>query len=216
MHFPSILATLAVAVSTTSAINVRSHTGNSCSGEWSQCNNIAAGRCCRFSSSLRKNSISITEACIPAPPLLPPFPRLFTAFNPLISYTARIRGEAYRDDGCSTFAGSELSRGANWICIPYTNARPGRRTGGRWYNSSTRRRSNVIEEDKTCPAEQYVEEGECTTYVMPDVFGLADGTTFNITGLDVEKVEELEKLAVSGAAIDAMPAEFQALRSSDV
>ncbi|KAI6251961.1 hypothetical protein MCOR19_011406 [Pyricularia oryzae] len=177
MHFPTILVTLAAAVSTTSAINVRSHSGNTCNGEWSQCSNIA------------------------------------------IAYTARIRGEAYRDSGCSTFAGSELSRGADWICIPYTSARPGRRTGGRWYNSSTRRRSvGALEGDddnKTCPAEQYVEEGECRTNVKPDLFGLADGTTFNITGLDEDKVMELEKLAGTGTAIDAMPAEFQALRSSE-
>lgn len=88
-----------------------------------------------------------------------------------------------------------MSRGADWICIPYTSARPGRRTGGRWYNSSTRRHSvGALEGDdnnKTCPAEQYVEEGECRTYVKPDLFGLADGTTFNITGLDEDKVMEL-------------------------
>ncbi|KAL3295417.1 hypothetical protein RB213_015752 [Colletotrichum asianum] len=66
-------------------------------------------------------------------------------------------------------------------------------------------------DDLSCPAEQ-PGAGKCEAVVKPDVLGLADGTAYNIADLADEKVQELEKIAETGAGADAVPAEFQTLQ----
>ncbi|KAK1993699.1 hypothetical protein LX36DRAFT_615465 [Colletotrichum falcatum] len=169
---------------TASAIDIRCHIGDNCAGSWVACVNINPNVCCSFSSSANSGRSSVSVAAIPS--------------------NWRIRTEAYTGGGCSYFGGQRDSGGSTDVCLPYTTR--GDRTGGKYWFLNRK-----IADDHSCPAEQ-PGAGKCEAEVKPDTLGLADGTEYNIAGLTDEKVQELEKIANTGAGADAVPGEFQILR----
>ncbi|KAK1961025.1 hypothetical protein LY78DRAFT_706793 [Colletotrichum sublineola] len=106
--------------------------------------------------------------------------------------------------GCSFVANEQDSNGNTDICMTFSSR--GDRTGGTYWFVGRKRA-----DDESCPAEQ-PDGGKCEFGVKPDTLGLADGTEYSIAGLTDEKVQELEKIANTGAGADAVPAEFQILR----
>ncbi|KAL8386364.1 hypothetical protein RB599_007980 [Gaeumannomyces hyphopodioides] len=169
---------------TASAIDIRAHGDASCRGGFRSCTNINPSVCCSFSGSASSGLLSISIAAIPT--------------------DWRITGEAYTGGGCTHTGGQWNSNGTPDICMPFSSR--GDRTGGRYWFRNRKRA-----DDRSCPAEQ-PGVGKCEAAVKPDTLVLADGTKYNISGLADDKVEEMSKIADSGAGADAMPAEFQVLR----
>ncbi|KAK1999417.1 hypothetical protein LX36DRAFT_655553 [Colletotrichum falcatum] len=182
MYFSSAL--LVTLAATASAIDIRAYTGSGCDGGWVGCAGINPNVCCVFSNSASSGRSSISINAIPT--------------------NWRIRGEANTGGGCTYLANQQDSNGNTDICMTYSSR--GDRTGGSYWFLSRKRA-----EDESCPAEQ-PSGGKCEAGVKPNTLGLADGTQYNIEGLADEKVQELEKIANTGAGADAVPAEFQILR----
>ncbi|TDZ65271.1 putative secreted protein [Colletotrichum trifolii] len=180
MYFSSLLLTLAATVS---AIDIRAHSGDNCSGGYAACANINPNVCCVFSNSATSGRASIAVAAIPT--------------------NWRIRAGAYTGGGCSFFGGERDSNGATTICLPYTTR--GDRTGGKYWFLNRKRA-----DDQSCPAEQ-PGVGKCEAVVKPNLLVLDDGTEYDIAGLAEDKVEELEEIAITGGGADAVPAEFETL-----
>ncbi|KAF9873052.1 hypothetical protein CkaCkLH20_09562 [Colletotrichum karsti] len=190
MYFSSLLLGLAA---TASAIDLRAHPNDGCTGSYSACVNLNPNVCCSFSSSSTSGKATIAVVAIPS--------------------NWRIRAESWTGGGCRFTGGSLDSGGSTTICLPYSTR--GDRTGGSYFFLS-RKRAN----DESCPAEQ-PGAGKCEAVVKPNVVGLADGTEYGIAGLTDEKIQELmltclprlkENIANTGAGADAVPAEFQILR----
>ncbi|EJT72391.1 hypothetical protein GGTG_09257 [Gaeumannomyces tritici R3-111a-1] len=173
---------LVALAATASAIDIRAYQADGCNGSTRSCANINPNVCCTFPQDAGMASVGF--AAIPT--------------------NWRIRCEAYTEGGCSSFGGQGDSNGAGFVCLPFTTR--GNRTGGKYWFLNRKR---AIED--TCPAEQ-ADGGKCTSSVKYNTVGLADGTEYNITGLSEEKVQELEKLADSGASADAIPVEFHSFR----
>ncbi|CCF32666.1 hypothetical protein CH063_05006 [Colletotrichum higginsianum] len=182
MYFSSLLF-LGLAA-TASAIDVRGHYGGTCDGAYVGCANINPNVCCVISGSASSGRTSVSVAAIPG--------------------DWRIRTQAYTGGGCSSLAGQLDSNGNTFVCLSYSSR--GDRTGGQYWFVGRKRA-----DDNSCPAEQ-PGGGKCEAVAKPDTLGLADGTEYNITGLSDEKLQELEKIATTGAGADAVPAEFQTLR----
>ncbi|KAL8388881.1 hypothetical protein RB599_010177 [Gaeumannomyces hyphopodioides] len=174
---------LVALAATASAIDIRAYRLDNCNGSTRSCTGINPNVCCTFGGA-STGMASIGVAAIPR--------------------NWRIRCEAYTGGGCQFYGGQRDSNGADFVCLPYINR--GDRSGGKYWFLNRKR---ALED--TCPAEQ-PDGGKCTSSVKYNTVGLADGTEFNITDLSDEKVEELENLADSGASVDAVPAEFHALR----
>ncbi|KAH9433824.1 hypothetical protein MCOR02_005862 [Pyricularia oryzae] len=171
---------------TASAIDIRGHALDSCNGSYRACTNINPRVCCIFSESASSGRVSVDVVAIPT--------------------NWRISAQSWTGGACRFIGTLGSSGGSRSICLPYTNR--GDRTGGHyWFNSLKR------SVDDSCPAEQ-PGGGKCDAGVQPDVIGLADGTEYSIAGLSADKIEEIEKIADSGAGAEAMPAEFQVLRRS--
>ncbi|KAJ0162424.1 putative secreted protein [Colletotrichum tanaceti] len=102
----STLITLGLAA-TASAIDVRAHDGDNCSGGYIGCANINPNVCCTFTGA----HASIAVAAIPS--------------------NWRIRTQAFTGGGCSFFGGERDSNGATYVCLPYTTR--GDRTGGKYF-----------------------------------------------------------------------------------
>ncbi|KAG5659158.1 hypothetical protein HG530_011812 [Fusarium avenaceum] len=177
-------ALLLALAATASAVDVRAYGDTGCNGGWVGCGGINPGVCCVFSNSASSGKLSVSVNAIPS--------------------SWRIRGEANTGGGCTYLANQQDSNGNTDICMTYSSR--GDRTGGS-YTFVGRKRAD----DKSCPAEQ-PDGGKCEASVEPNVLGLADGTVYNISGLTEEKVQELEKIANTGAGADAVPAEFESLR----
>ncbi|KAI8175814.1 hypothetical protein K4K54_004980 [Colletotrichum sp. SAR 10_86] len=203
MYF-SVSSILLGLAATASAIDIRAHIGSSCAGAYVACVNINPNVCCSFSSSGSSGRSSISVVAVRE-----------TSFSQLTKVSElmngdqipsnwRIRAEAYTGGGCSFTGGQYDSNGGTTICLPYTTR--GDRTGGKYWFLNRKRA-----DDLSCPAEQ-PGAGKCEAVVKPDVLGLADGTAYNIADLADEKVQELEKIAETGAGADAVPAEFQTLQ----
>ncbi|RGP64495.1 hypothetical protein FLONG3_9554 [Fusarium longipes] len=126
----------------------------------------------------------------------------------LVATASAIDIRAWKGSGCngSSQACVDLdpnldSNGNIDLCMTYSSR--GDRTGSKYWFVSRKRA-----DDESCLAEQT--DGEkCEAFVESNVIGLADGTMYSIAELTDEKVEELEKIANSGAGADAVPAEFQ-------
>ncbi|KAH7174908.1 uncharacterized protein B0J16DRAFT_364901 [Fusarium flagelliforme] len=176
-------AILALAA-TVSAVDLRSYTSTGCTGGWTGCLGINPGVCCVFSEGAGSGKLSVSVNAIPR--------------------EWRIMGEAYTGGGCRYIANQQNSNGNTDICLSYGSR--GDRTGG-IYKFVGRKRAA----DESCPAEQPNGE-KCESAVKADSVGLADGTIYNISSLADEKVEELVKIADSGAGADEVPAEFHSLR----
>ncbi|TLD28205.1 hypothetical protein PspLS_03756 [Pyricularia sp. CBS 133598] len=171
---------------TASAIDIRGHSQDGCRGGYRSCTNSNPRVCCSFNSSATSGRSSVAVVAIPT--------------------NWRITARAWTGGSCRYIANHGESGGSRSICLRYTSR--GDRTGAfYWFNSLKRA------VDESCPAEQ-PGVGKCDAVVEPDVIGLADGTEYNIAGLSADKVEEIEKVADSGAGAEAMPAEFQILRRS--
>ncbi|KAI8242818.1 hypothetical protein K4K57_012565 [Colletotrichum sp. SAR 10_99] len=184
MYF-SVSSILLGLAATASAIDIRAHVGDNCAGGYTACVGINPNVCCSFSSSASSGRAKLMD-------------------GEQIPSNWRIRAEAYTGGGCSFTGGQRDSNGATTICLPYTTR--GDRTGGKYWFLNRKRA-----DDLSCPAEQ-PGAGKCEAVVKPDVLGLADGTAYNIADLADEKVQELEKIAETGAGADAVPAEFQTLQ----
>ncbi|KAK1976143.1 hypothetical protein LZ30DRAFT_667343 [Colletotrichum cereale] len=169
---------------TASAVDVRAYTSSGCNGGWVGCAGINPNVCCVFSNSASSGRLSVSVNAIPS--------------------SWRIRGEANTGGGCSFLANQQDSNGNTDICMTYSSN--GDRTGGSYWFVG-RKRAN----DELCPAEQ-PGGGKCEASVKPNTLGLADGTEYSIAGLTDVKVQELEKIANTGAGADTVPAEFQILR----
>ncbi|KAM0237870.1 hypothetical protein ACHAP5_008878 [Fusarium lateritium] len=176
-------ALLLTLAATASAVDVRAYSNTGCNGGWVGCGGINPGVCCVFSNSASSGRLSVSVNAIPS--------------------SWRIRGEANTGGGCTYLANQQDSNGNTDICMTYSSR--GDRTGGS-YTFVGRKRAD----DQSCPAEQ-PGGGKCEASVKPNTLGLADGTKYDITGLTDEKVEELEKIANTGAGADAVPDEFQIL-----
>ncbi|EJT79319.1 hypothetical protein GGTG_04404 [Gaeumannomyces tritici R3-111a-1] len=177
-------AALLSLATTALAIDIRGHANSNCGGGFRACTNINPNVCCVFSTSASSGLLSVSIAAIPT--------------------SWRITGEAYTGGGCSFLGGQWDSNGTPDICMPFSSR--GDRTGGRYWFRSRKRA-----DDRSCPAEQ-AGVGKCEAAAKPDTLVLADGTKYSISGLADDKVEEMSKIADSGAGADAMPAEFQVLR----
>ncbi|KAF4975468.1 hypothetical protein FZEAL_7747 [Fusarium zealandicum] len=181
MYFSALLLTLAA---TASAVDVRAHTGTSCSGGWVGCAGINPSVCCGFSNSAGSGRLSVSVNAIPS--------------------SWRIRAQSNTGGGCTFLASEQDSNGNTDICMAYGSR--GDRTGGSYWFVGRKRA-----DDESCPAEQ-PGGGKCEAVVKPDTLGLADGTVYSIAGLTDEKLQELEKISNTGAGADAVPAEFHILR----
>ncbi|CAF3468778.1 unnamed protein product [Fusarium graminearum] len=177
-------AILLTLAATASAVDVRAYSNSGCNGGWVGCAGINPGVCCVFSNSASSGRLSVSVNAIPS--------------------SWRIRGEANTGGGCTYLANQQDSNGNTDICMTYSSR--GDRTGGS-YSFVGRKRAA----DNSCPAEQ-PDGGKCEAGVKPGLLGLSDGTVYNIADLSDEKVEELEKIANTGAGADAVPAEFEPLR----
>ncbi|KAL8354336.1 hypothetical protein RB601_003953 [Gaeumannomyces tritici] len=177
-------AALLSLATTALAIDIRGHANSNCGGGFRACTNINPNVCCVFSTSASSGLLSVSIAAIPT--------------------SWRITGEAYTGGGCSFLGGQWDSNGTPDICMPFSSR--GDRTGGRYWFRNRKRA-----DDRSCPAEQ-AGVGKCEAAAKPDTLVLADGTKYSISGLADDKVEEMSKIADSGAGADAMPAEFQVLR----
>ncbi|KAJ4007705.1 hypothetical protein NW752_010374 [Fusarium irregulare] len=176
-------AVLALAA-TVSAIDLRSYTSTGCTGGWTGCLGINPGVCCVYSEGAGSGKLSVSANAIPR--------------------DWRIQVDSYTGGGCRYIASQLNSNGNTDICLTYSSR--GDRTGA-LYRFIGRKRAA----DESCPAEQ-PNGRKCEASVKANSVGLADGTVYNISDLADEKVEELVKIADSGAGVDEVPAEFQPLR----
>ncbi|EYB29736.1 hypothetical protein FG05_30214 [Fusarium graminearum] len=167
---------------TASAVDLRAWTGSSCDGAFLACVGLNPNVCCVFSNSAGSGRLSVSVNAIPN--------------------AWRIRTQANTGGGCTYMANEQESNGRTDLCMAY-NSR-GDRTGAKYWFLGRKRAAA-----KSCPAEQA--DGKCEATAEPNALGLVDGTMYNIAGLSEEKVQELEKIAVTGAGADAVPAEFEIL-----
>ncbi|EJT73779.1 hypothetical protein GGTG_07635 [Gaeumannomyces tritici R3-111a-1] len=114
----------------------------------------------------------------------------------------RICARSYTGDGYRFFGTEQCNNGRTSFCLPYTTR--GDRSGAHIWFVNRKRAA-----DESCPAEQPGTGTEkCTASVMYNTIGLADGTEYDIAGLSEAQVEELDKISVSGAGVEAVPASF--------
>ncbi|KAK2028133.1 hypothetical protein LX32DRAFT_640270 [Colletotrichum zoysiae] len=186
MLFSHIAAIIGFAASLTSAVDIHYYRdSHSCSGARTSCTNIGSNVCCTRTAG----------GGVPARSIL------FTAG----SGTVQVRG--YGGAAGSGCANPVVRQNA---LLPHCMSRAdsGTFTGAGWGPATLRRRAPEAQE---CPAG---EESKCRETVRPNTVTVADGTEYDVQGLDEAKYNEFVDAALSEtfASANDVPEEFKSLR----
>ncbi|KAL8368926.1 hypothetical protein RB599_004377 [Gaeumannomyces hyphopodioides] len=175
--FSKVATIIGFAAGLASAVDIVLHSNNRCSGGvLRRCNGINPGSCCGDD----RPSFSIGF---------------------LKRRTASCFG--YTDTGCRTQVVRINSNNNEDVCMRRGDG--GRIQSGRWQPLSAARRGLDARDAEVCAAGQEP-DGKCESPVRPDELELADGSKFDLKGLDDAKYNQLTSTS------ESVPEEFESLR----
>lgn len=95
-----------------------------------------------------------------------------------------VEGRVYDRGGCNRLRGVRTSVGSTSFCLRQGNDVM---TGAQWRPPPSLRLAAVPEQPEACPAGG----DKCESWARPDVLGLADGTEYEIGGLEEAQYEKM-------------------------